>query len=52
MLILRVLRACKGAGGFIGELGEASSGVAGFNLATFVRPVREVLCANRRVQVL
>lgn len=51
MLVFRVLRACKGAGGFIGELGEASSGVAGFNLATFVRPVREVLRANRRVQV-
>ena len=31
MLVFRVLRACNGDGGFIGQLGEASSGVVGFN---------------------
>ena len=43
MLVFRVLRACKGAGGFIGELGEASSGAGGFNLAMFLCPVREIV---------
>ena len=31
MLVFRVLRACKGDGGFIGQLGEARIGVVGFN---------------------
>ena len=31
MLLFRVLRACKGAGGFIGQLREACRGVVGFN---------------------
>ena len=31
MLVFRVLRARNGDGGFIGQLGEASSGVVGFN---------------------
>lgn len=31
MLIFRVLRACKGAGGFIGQLGQTRGGAAGFN---------------------
>ena len=30
MLVFRVLRACKGAGGFIGQLGEVCSGAGGF----------------------
>ena len=57
MVVFRVLRACKGAGGFIGELGQprggaagfnnslpqASSGAGGFNLAMFLCPVREIV---------
>ena len=57
MLVFRVLRACKGAGGFIGELGQprggdagfsgpvlgVSRGVVGFNLAMFLCPVREIV---------
>lgn len=31
MLVFRVLGACKGAGGFIGELGQARGGAVGFN---------------------
>ena len=42
MLIFRVLWACNGAVGFIGQLGEACSGVVGFNVAMFLRPVREI----------
>ena len=56
MLVFWVLRACKGAGGFIGQLGEAcggavgfnnllpkvSRGVVGFSVAMFLCPVREI----------
>ena len=34
---------CSGDGGFSGALLGVSSGVVGFNLAMFLRPVRETL---------
>ena len=41
MLLFRVLWACKGAGGFIGQLREACRGVVGFKVAMWLRHVRE-----------
>ena len=41
MLLFRVLWACKGAGGFIGQLREACRGVVGFKVGTWLCPVRE-----------
>ena len=37
MLVFRALRARNGAGGFIGQLGEARSGAGGFMWGMLVR---------------